>query len=1253
MLDFGFRDADLPKKLQGRTIDPWIFRGRAPRVTVIVDRFLRDWERKHFLNFLKQKNPIDHYEVLYGLKAEPETLKSGIHWFLGSHRINLETHLTPGRPVITFGNALTIITRDGDVDYEAFLDKAWNKTYLDYHPMKLRVYPCFPLADLVSADGKILDAFPNHHFLEQEHRAFTTKYENRRLVPCKTVVVENPNEFLEARMGPGSVAWDLETGGFDFVDDKIGCLTVSFDGITGYYLRWKDVDINTLSRFFEGKFQVGANCLEGNMKVLLADGSWEKISTLVNKKKQVSVMSVSPSGKLEPKPIVNWFKNGKLEPDKKWLDLRFDYKGNRNGNSRLRCTPQHMVFTEKGETPAGLVRPGDKVRFFEGANPDLKQFIYASFLGDGCFAPSQTTFAHAEGQLNYLSWKRDYLLANGIRCSKVELDRVNNGVPFYRFRARASYKIRGALKGKSRLDVINALDLKGLLLWYLDDGSLDRSSLSLHCASFSDEEFEAMERKLQSLLGEEASGIARRKASGFQTETGANLNFRLRSDATEALLRLFETVRPAPLVPYKLLPEGDFHSWSTETFTELVTVTGVTWVAPKENKSNGSIGRFKYDLEVEGNHNYIAEGLQVHNCKFDVKFLRKLGVKNLVIGFDTMQCGHILNEIRSNSLKTHAWIYTTIGGYDWDLENWKRNNPRVKSYLDIPESVIAPYAALDAVATFQAYKAMRKHLAEDPLLEKYFDTFIMPALNMFCDIEYEGVDIDWSALDRLKVMLEPKIEEIRQRCFKALGVDWIDLDSGKVMGLHYEKMGLIDLGRAKEKKNDEGETTSGGYYLSGKDVVGEWIKQGHTELMPILEYSKWTALRDTFCGNLTSQVGADEDEVLIDPSKWASLGDEDSPKKKKNKSPGYRKYRSSDGKIHSNFLVFFASSHRHRSSSPNLQNIAKKDEEIAKLVRAIFRTPNDEEFYIAEGDSAGFQLRIGAAQSGDANMRRAFLEVPGGDLHSVTGHSVFTPHITLEEFLAEKKGKYKKYRNRSKAINFGLIFGASAKVLVEQTLLVEWSDKDAEEFVAEKELDWRVSDLMEKGKSRRMANFTACAEFIREKFFELYPGLIDWHEENQAYAEINGYIRSPFGARRLLPWLTYTGTDSDGAETKNMKNIAVNSPVQNHEVIPMSTVMIKLHNLIKERNLKSRIIMTVHDSVVLAVHRSEIFLIAKTMLNAFAFDFPQNKGIGTMGEINFAAPWKGEVWGFGQHEISDDNINSICELLGETTPQVA
>jgi len=905
MLDFGFRDADVPKKLQGLMVDPWLWRGRAPRVTVIVDRMLREREKENLLRLLKQTGPLDYFEVLYGLKLEPETLKSGIHWFIGFHRINLEKYLTIGRPVVTFGNALTVITRDGDVTYEAFLDKAWNKTYLDFHPMKLRVYPCFPLSDLIDVNGKVLDAFPNFHFLEQVNQAFTTKYENRRLPQCKTVVVENPNEFLEAHMGPGEVAWDLETGGFDFVDDKIGCLTLSFDGVTGYYLRWKDIDIPTFNRFLEGKFQLGAN------------------------------------------------------------------------------------------------------------------------------------------------------------------------------------------------------------------------------------------------------------------------------------------------------------------------------------------------------------------LKFDVKFVRRLGVSNARIDFDSMQCGHMLNEIRSNSLKTHAWIYTNIGGYDWDLENWKRNNPRVKSYLDIPEDVISKYAALDAVATFQTWKAMRKHLAKDPLLEKYFDTYIMPALNMFCDIEYEGVVIDWEALDQLKAMLEPKIEEIRQRCFDALGVDWIDLDSGKVMGLHYEKMGFTDLGRAKEKVNGEGETTSGGYYLSGKDIVGEWIKQGHTELMPILEYSKWTALRDTFCGNLTTASAEGVEDVLIDPSKWVAFGDEDAPKKKKNKSPGYRKYRSSDNMLHSNFLVFYAASHRHRSSNPNLQNIAKKDEEIAKLIRNIFRTPNDEEYYIAEGDSAGLQLRIGAAQSNDANMRRAFLEVPGGDLHSVTGHFVFTPHISLEEFLKEKKSKYKKYRNRSKSINFGLIFGASAKVLVEQTLLVEWTDKDAEEFVAEKQLDWRVETLIAKGKSRRMANFTACAEFIREKFFELYPGLIDWHEENQAFAEANGYIRSPFGARRLLPWLTYTGADSDGAETKNMKNIAVNSPVQNHEVIPMSTVMLKLHHLIKERKLKSRIALTVHDSVVVYVARSEIQLIAKTMLDAFAFDFAENNGIGTMGEINFAKMFKGpngepsEVWGFGKVEIDNDNVGRICEVLGETTLQVA
>lgn len=903
-MPFDYADVDLHQKLQSKRVNPVLFRGRAPRVTVIVDRFLRPRELENFLYLLRRVSVADHFEIVYGLKVVPEKVTSGVHWFIAINRVNPEVLLTPGRNVVTIGNALTVITRDGDVGPEAFLDSVWNSTSLEYHPNKCNVFPTLPLTDILSESGRAKDNFAAFHFFGQIKRALEQPYVPRRMPQIKTEIVENPNEFLLSHLGPKEVAWDLETGGFDFVDDKIGCLTISFDGITGYYLRWKDIDPEIFDRFLLGKFQIGAN------------------------------------------------------------------------------------------------------------------------------------------------------------------------------------------------------------------------------------------------------------------------------------------------------------------------------------------------------------------KKFDDRFVRKQGLKNARVDLDTMQLGHILNEIRSNSLKTHAWIYTTIGGYDFELEKWKRDNPRIKSYLDIPEEVLSKYAALDAVATFQAARAMRRQLRQDPQLEKYFFEYIMPVLNMFTDIEYEGIPIDWDKLVKLRILLDEKLVEIKERCYAALGTRNVDLDSGKQLGFHLQKIGLPDLGRAKEKLDDSGEIISGGYYLSGKDVLIEWFKLGHTEVAPLLEYSKWSAVRNSFCGTSIQGMVDTREEILMDFSQFFDVEENSKykPRSKKADTPGYRKYRSSDGLIHSNFLVFYAASHRHRSSNPNLQNITKRDKEIAMLVRAIFKTPNDAEFYIGEIDAAGFQLRIACAQSGEPNMRKAFLEVPGGDLHSVTAQFVFRPNMSLAEFLQLKDDGdkvIKSLRNKSKGINFGLIFGAAPSVIMTTTLMPEWTDEEAYAFVREKELELRVEELLAGGKTRRIASFLACAEFIRTKFFELYPGLLTWHQRNANFAMENGYIRSPFGARRLLPWLTYTGSDSDGAEIKNHKNIAANSPVQNHEVIPISMAMLKIHNLIKERGLKSRIALTVHDSIVIFIHKSELNVIVKCALEAMRFDWPQHQGVPVFGEMNIANPRKGEVWGFGKLEVTDDNYSKMLDLLNETELQVA
>jgi DNA polymerase I-like protein with 3'-5' exonuclease and polymerase domains len=682
------------------------------------------------------------------------------------------------------------------------------------------------------------------------------------------------------------------------------------------------------------------------------------------------------------------------------------------------------------------------------------------------------------------------------------------------------------------------------------------------------------------------------------------------------------------------------------------------------------------DVDPEALSAYLKDKkLYVANGKFDGRFLRRYGVKNFVIAFDTRIVGHFLNERRSNSLKTHAWLYTIHGGYDEPLEQYKRENPKVKSYLQIPKSLRIPYATMDTIVDFQVAKAMQRELLADkdyqfqngvqgPNLHDYHEKYVVPAINLFLDLEFKGLPIDWDKVKSVGELMDKEIAKSLESVQKAFGRTDIQYKGHELAKFIEYDLKWEEIARSEptnrvhfDEATQKWVPVFKGWYLTNKNSFSEWERLGHPEAKLLGNLASWTAMKNTFIGDESE----DEEDQLekyrekIDEMGFFNASETDTKVEKVTKDSGLWKYRGTDDRIHATFMSFLALSHRHRTQGPNLQNIPKKDRDAAKLIRQVYKTANDDEFYDAEIDYMGFQLRIACAQSDEPNMRKAFAEIPGGDLHSVTAQMIFSPKETIFEFLSKKKEKkYKNWRDKSKTTNFALLFGTSARTFMENVLIKEWTLDDALEFVRDNNLSERVLILMSKGETKRKANFLACAEKIRKIFFEdLYPGLADWHETCKNIGRTQFYIRSPFGARRLLPELEYPdGRDQDGSVIKNMENIAINSPVQNHEVIPMTWCMVKLDDFIKKHNLKSEVVLTVHDSIRIFIHRSELKVISKFILDCMAYDWPEHKDVPVCGELNLAKPWEKEIWGFGKQEITLGNVEKVCDIMEELAPQV-
>jgi len=233
---------------------------------------------------------------------------------------------------------------------------------------------------------------------------------------------------------------------------------------------------------------------------------------------------------------------------------------------------------------------------------------------------------------------------------------------------------------------------------------------------------------------------------------------------------------------------------------------------------------------------------------------------------------------------------------------------------------------------------------------------------------------------------------------------------------------------------------------------------------------------------------------------------------------------------------------------------------------------------------------------------------------------------------------------RARNCGFGFLFGMSAMAFSTGTLRLEWTVEQCEQFIKEFNLT-EMQDTFRSQESRGLSDddisYLTVATFFRTEFFKIYKRLEEWINDCGTLSSTQGYVVSPFGARRLLPQRKYQGKDDDKAVIKNLSNISVNSPVQDYETVFMANVMINSREQFKKYKLKSHLIGTVHDSVVGFSHVDDELMAMKILLREFMHDFPQANGIPYFGEANIADPLKNEVWGLGKREILFDEVKDV------------
>lgn len=248
------------------------------------------------------------------------------------------------------------------------------------------------------------------------------------------------------------------------------------------------------------------------------------------------------------------------------------------------------------------------------------------------------------------------------------------------------------------------------------------------------------------------------------------------------------------------------------------------------------------------------------------------------------------------------------------------------------------------------------------------------------------------------------------------------------------------------------------------------------------------------------------------------------------------------GRIHTSYNQTVVATGRLSSSDPNLQNIPVRDE-MGKGIRRGF-VP-EKGHVLLSADYSQIELRVAAHLSGDANMIRAFND--GIDIHAMTASSVFGVPID---------GVTPDMRRQAKVINFATIYGVSPFGLSQQA---EIGVKEA-------------------------------AEFIRI-YFETYPGFKKFIDETIEFARANGYVKTLLGRKRGIDEIdSDTSFRREGAE-----RVAINTPIQGTSADMIKIAMINISNDIKRKNMKTRMIMQVHDELVFEVPEEELDQ-AKTMV---------------------------------------------------------
>lgn len=563
---------------------------------------------------------------------------------------------------------------------------------------------------------------------------------------------------------------------------------------------------------------------------------------------------------------------------------------------------------------------------------------------------------------------------------------------------------------------------------------------------------------------------------------------------------------------------------------------------------------------------------RAQNGKFDRNHIRMhLGVvpRNTI---DTMAAHLTIDETkRSHGLDKLTFAYSGMGGYDAELELFKKRNKeadpeRGGSYANIPGDILFVYAAMDADATVRVDQGIRSdpEWSRSPRFGVLADVFFPALSDALADIEWNGAQIDVdvvAALDRKFTAAMAAIERDIQQlpevvAFRRARVadgndDRFNPGSSKQLGAVLFDPAYYGVQPTKMTKG-------------GIDRLRNRYRAAHAQWVETSGKKDVTS-EPTFSGTMLAAIQAREwEHFSTDAEVLQELADVDHPLAAK-----IMEYRAAQtlhgtfvkplqsqldplGRIHGTFNLWGTVTGRLSSSDPNLQNIPNKDE---GLVKHAYVSRFGAEGVLLQGDYSQIELRIAASIFSEPAMIQAYLD--GEDVHMQT--ALMISGLSSDAFDALDSDTKKQWRTRAKRINFGILYGGGPAALV-KTLKKDGIFLSFDE-----------------------------AEHLIELYFQKRPALRRGIERLENEVRRNGFLESFTGRRRRVPEVR----SEDETLVSRALRQSINFPVQSGASDMTLMALVLIHREMQKRKLRSMIVLTVHDSILFDCHVDEVVEVAR------------------------------------------------------------